>query len=75
MINIKLEALEDKIKLTVKGSGSNIDLIKECTYLIDSTPDIYRATIDQLPDYAQLVVMSKALESMIDRCKKGVNND
>lgn len=76
MINIKIENIDNKIKLTVECKGSTLNLIHECTYLIDSTMDINRAAVDQLPNKARLIVMSNALDSMIERLKKrGEDND
>lgn len=76
MINIKIENIDNKIKLTVEGKGSTLNLIHECTYLIGSTKDIYREVVDQLPNEARLIVISNALDSMIDRLKKrGEHND
>ena len=75
MITIKLEDVENQIRLTVNGNGKQSSIIKEALFLIDHTNDIYSAVIDQLPSYAKLAVLLKALDNIESELKKEEHND
>lgn len=57
MITITIEFKNNEIKLKTEGHGNNSDVIKEATFLIDHTIDIYTAVVDQLPPFARLNIL------------------
>jgi hypothetical protein len=75
MITITIEYKDNGIKLKIEGNGKNSDVIKEATYLIDHTTDIYCAVVDQLPPLAQLHVVLNALDTFKERTRKGEGDD
>lgn len=75
MITITIEHKDNQIRLKVEGNGKNSDLIKESTFLIDHTTDIYKAVMDNLPTSAQLRVIQNALDSFKEKTTEGDDDD
>lgn len=64
---ITIENKDNQIRLKVEGDGKNSNLIKEATFLIDRTKDIYDAVIDNLPISSQLCVLCNTLDHFKER--------
>lgn len=75
MIPITIENKDNQIRLKVEGDGKNSDLIKEATFLIDHTTDIYSAVIDHLPPLSQLHVLLNSLDSFKEKTTEGDDDD
>ena len=75
MITITIENKDNQIRLKVERNGKNSDVIKESTFLIDHTTDIYRAVIDNLPPLSQLRVIQNALDSFKEKTTEVDDDD
>lgn len=75
MITITIENKDNQIRLKVEGDGKNSDVIKEATFLIARTTDIYDVVIDNLPIASQLRVLHDAKNMLKEKNKEGNDDD
>lgn len=53
MINIKIDNLDNKVKIIVECHGNQSFITKEAEFFITNITKVYNTVIDQLPDYAK----------------------
>lgn len=75
MITITIENKDNQIRLKVEGDGKNSDVIKEATFLIGYTTDIYEVVIDNLPIESQRMVLHDAKNILKEKNKEGNDDD